>query len=400
VRPKSFDEPLDRGLLDIDQRTRANLFAWRGQFSPQFVEAILTHYGSEADVVLDPFAGSGTVLVEAARLGREVCGVEVNPAAAALARIYELCPRSPAEREHALAGTRKQLEDCTRRSAAELGRALAEVACRAQSDGEGALLDALVVQWDGSLRSPRRLEALFDALATRVRSLPCSPRPVAVSLGDARHLPAADGSVDFVLTSPPYINVFNYHHNYRSGAEALGWLPLVAARSEIGANRKFRQNRFLTVVQYCLDMALALAELGRTGRPGARAVVVIGRESNVHRTAIYNGAVLQRLAGEVVGLRTALVQERMFQNKFGRAIREDILHLELGPARAGDLVARARELGRAVLEQARPRTPADRVHYLDAALARASEVDPSPRFQPERARTSADGSPDPGTARG
>jgi hypothetical protein len=160
----------------------------------------------------------------------------------------------------------------------------------------------------------------------------------------------------------------------------------VAARSEIGANRKFRQNRFLTVVQYCLDMALALAELARVGRAGARAVVVIGRESNVHHTAIYNGAILERLAAEVVGLRTALVQERSFKNKFGRAIREDILHLELAPARGGELVARARAVGCAVLEEARPRTPADRVCWLDAALARAHEVEPSPRFEPERAR--------------
>jgi 16S rRNA G966 N2-methylase RsmD len=248
VRTKPFDEPLERSLLDIDQRTRANLFAWRGQFSPQFAEAILTHYGCEADVVLDPFAGSGTVLVEAARLGRAVHGVELNPAAAALARVYEMCRHSPAEREHALGATRKQLEHCTHSDAAELGRALARAARSSSTCAEGALLDALVVQLDGSPRGARRLEALFAALAARVRELPRSQRSVVVSLGDARHLPDPDGSVDFVLTSPPYINVFNYHHNYRSGVEALGWLPLVAARSEIGANRKFRQNRFLTVV--------------------------------------------------------------------------------------------------------------------------------------------------------
>jgi len=161
VLPKSFDEPLDRALLDIDRRTRANLFAWRGQFSPQFVEAILTHYGCEGDVVLDPFAGSGTVLVEAARLGREVCGVEVNPAAAALARIYELCPRAPAEREQALLETRKRLEDCMQNHPAQLGNALAESARHARSSAEGALLDALVDTPGGasqrsSLRSARQ----------------------------------------------------------------------------------------------------------------------------------------------------------------------------------------------------------------------------------------------------
>ena len=61
-------------------------------------------------------------------------------------------------------------------------------------------------------------------------------------------------SIDFVITSPPYINVFNYHQNYRKSVEATGFNVLEVARSEIGSNRKFRSNRFLTVIQYALDI--------------------------------------------------------------------------------------------------------------------------------------------------
>jgi hypothetical protein len=35
--------------------------------------------------------GSGTVLVESARLGRNACGYDVNPPAYLLSRVYELC---------------------------------------------------------------------------------------------------------------------------------------------------------------------------------------------------------------------------------------------------------------------------------------------------------------------
>ena len=35
---------IPQGELDIDNKTRSNLFAWNGQFSPQFVEALLNHY--------------------------------------------------------------------------------------------------------------------------------------------------------------------------------------------------------------------------------------------------------------------------------------------------------------------------------------------------------------------
>jgi hypothetical protein len=82
---------LSQAQLDIGQRVRKNLFPWRGQFSPQLVEAHLTAYAPRSRaVILDPFVGSGTVLVEAARLGHVAIGAEVNPAAATMAATYSL----------------------------------------------------------------------------------------------------------------------------------------------------------------------------------------------------------------------------------------------------------------------------------------------------------------------
>jgi hypothetical protein len=204
-------------------------------------------------------------------------------------------------------------------------------------------------------------------------------------LGDARSLLLPDAAIDFVLSSPPYINVFNYHHNSRSGIESLGWKPLVVARSEIGSNRKFRQNRFLTVVQYCIDMALALAELHRVCTQSARILLILGRESNVHKTAFYNGQMLERLAADVVGMRLDLKQERVFLNRFGQSIYEDLLHLSLQPGHSppkGVIVQRARSLGRDVLSEAVERTPSDRRHYLRDAIGRVSQVEPSPILEP------------------
>ena len=83
-------ENLSADLVNIDVKMRSNMFTWRGQFSPQLIEAILSSYADESEFVFDPFLGSGTVLSEAARLGLSASGCEINTAAVAFAKTYEL----------------------------------------------------------------------------------------------------------------------------------------------------------------------------------------------------------------------------------------------------------------------------------------------------------------------
>jgi len=272
-----FDQPLDSAFLDIEVKKRTNLLAWRGQFSPQFVQAVLENYARKDDVVLDPFAGSGTVLVEAAHLGHEAFGYEVNPAAELLAKVYTFVGYNRRKRHVLISNADSYLSefiplglplfdqlstDCNDRiQITPLISSLVQL----EKQNVRILIEALIIKLD--LRDEHISIEFFwskwNELRAIIKALPESKKAVSVDLGDARYLPLDGCVIDFVLTSPPYINVFNYHHNYRSSAEMLGWRPLVSARSEIGANRKFRQNRFLTVVQYCIDMSLSLTELVR-----------------------------------------------------------------------------------------------------------------------------------------
>ncbi len=63
--------PIDRETaqerLDLDSRSRTSLFPWRGQFSPELIEHLLSEYAVSGSVVADPFVGSGTTLFECAR---------------------------------------------------------------------------------------------------------------------------------------------------------------------------------------------------------------------------------------------------------------------------------------------------------------------------------------------
>ena len=55
---------------------------WIAGFSKHFVEDALARFTDSPSVVLDPFAGVGTTLVEADLAGHEAVGFEINPYAA------------------------------------------------------------------------------------------------------------------------------------------------------------------------------------------------------------------------------------------------------------------------------------------------------------------------------
>ena len=134
--------------------------------------------------------------------------------------------------------------------------------------------------------------------------------------------------IDLILTSPPYINVFNYHQNYRAVTESFDYNILKVAHSEFGSNRKNRGNRLLTVIQYCIDMEESLISFWNSLKERGNIVMVVGRESNVRKTPFYNGEIVLELINELNCFEIIDKSERAFVNKFGKRIVEDILVVE------------------------------------------------------------------------
>ena len=389
-------ETVPQGNLDIANRMRTNLFPWPGQFSPQLVEELLAAYGHRAGVVMDPFLGSGTSLVEAARLGKAAWGNDINPAAAILARVYCLINVNVADREAALDSLQSLLfqvfgplieplfsvPGAVPTSQAEHEIALVRIWNESKTEVSRTLAAALVVLCDFHREDldANKIYKVWLRLAETVRSLPVSSASVIVYQADARELPVESDSVDLVLTSPPYINVHNYHQKFRRSVEALGWNVLRIAPSEIGSNRQNRGNRFLTVIQYALDMVLAIREMTRVARPGARLILVLGRESTVRRVPFYNGELVAELAVRGVGLKNESRQERQFVNRYGSKIREDILHFRT-PSEIPDInlcLEAARTIAGQTLSAARQLTATDTREGIDDALDRVDLVSPSP----------------------
>ena len=79
-RWKEYDDLITDSLWIIDKRDKsgAHKADYWGNFVPQIPNQFLRRYTKMGDCVLDPFAGSGTTLIECKRLGRNGLGVELN----------------------------------------------------------------------------------------------------------------------------------------------------------------------------------------------------------------------------------------------------------------------------------------------------------------------------------
>lgn len=307
---------IEQSKLNIENKTRANLFSWNGQFSPQFVEALLDKYASEGNTVYDPFLGSGTTVYECARKGIPSIGIELNPSAYHIAKLYELCNIDFQERQLII----KQLDELIL-SNPNIDN-LSQLANSKNDPHISNIISALIVLMDIYYNSPDSEYILkkWSKLKDTLSGLPYSSQPISVHLGDSTSLTLVDDCADMLITSPPYINVFNYHQKYRQSVELLGYNVLNIARGEIGSNRKNRGNRLLTVVQYCIDMAFSLYSASFVCKENARMIYVVGRESNVLGYSFCNSELIYRIGTEILGFDFILRQERAFKNRYGQII--------------------------------------------------------------------------------
>jgi DNA modification methylase len=393
-KTNDFDLSLPQNILDIEDKKRSSIFTWRGQFSPQLIENLLMSYCPKNAVVLDPFAGSGTVLYESGCFGLKAFGYDLNPAAWILIRTYEFINIEPKERQSILDSVQNKLDKyfpnlgffdiSSEIDILEFDQAISNIQ-GISGYHEKIIIDTLVILLDLANNSLtiERIHNIFTSLCQIIRDLPYSESRIITSLCDARSLPIETNSIDFVVTSPPYINVFNYHQNYRRSAEMLGWDLLKIAKSEIGSNRANRGNRFLTVTQYCIDMAFALKEIQRACKPNSRVIFIVGYESHVLGVPFYNSSIVLEILMQSNVFDLVLNQKRNFKNKFGKVIREDLFHLvnrdfDL-PASTWDKLAR--DIAYKVLNNALSAVADKNRYALLEAIKKVYDLDKSPIYR-------------------
>lgn len=387
---------LDQDKLNVANKTRSNIFNWRGQFTPEFVEYIINAFATTTGTTFDPFCGSGTVLLESARVGLASTGFEINPAAYAMARFISLATLSQGERNKLCDSVQEHIESLIgawydmplfesestfRASYKNLIHFAAELLSIIDNKNEKVIaLNCLFhAESNGRGALGPTLKRSLEITRTKLTTLPLARKPVTAALCDARLAhQRLSTPVSLIVTSPPYINVFNYHQNYRSIMEVLGFNLLRVADSEIGSNRKNRANRFRTVVQYALDMESALASFARSLHRGGILVLVVGRESRVRGVSFSNSAILLQLAEGMCAYEKLATAERVFTNRFGTSIKEDILVLKA--LDCSPRVGNAMHLARMHLQKALCLAQGDIAQDIHDTLTHIATIQPSPIF--------------------
>ena len=268
-----IDLALSWSEADLPERERTKhvhrLHPYLGKFVPQLVEALVERYVVLGGHVLDPFAGSGTTLVQSLESGRDATGADVAGFNCLLMRVKTKRHNLDAVRRDLLwahgraeafeADGRVPREATSYVRAWYAPRAAAELLHFRGLVDEVASSDVLRVILARAARSARRtthfdldfprepqvdpywchkhrrtcrpveearrflLRYTLDTL-DRLETFAAARGPEAhasVRHGDARELDLG-GPFDGVVTSPPYPGLIDYHEQHRYAYELLG----------------------------------------------------------------------------------------------------------------------------------------------------------------------------------
>lgn len=304
------------GALPEHVRTKHvhRLHPYHGKFIPQLVEVLLDRYLPSGGHVLDPFAGSGTTLVQALESGMDATGVELAAFNSLLIRVktahYDLDALGTGLRD-----VIAQLDTLktSARPNAYLRRWYSPTAARQLlAFREIAQTDVLRVILSRAARSARRaahfdLEAPSEPITgeywchkhrrtcrpvesanaflrryaldtlTRIEAFAevrDDAREAHVLHGDSRTV-EYDHAFDGVLTSPPYPGLIDYHEQHRYAYELLG---LEERRDlELGTGTTKR-----ALETYCEGIAAALANAAAALAPDAPVLIVVNDRRDLY----------------------------------------------------------------------------------------------------------------------
>lgn len=314
--------------------------AYPARMHPETASRLVCSFSPENGSILDPFCGSGTVLVEALLAGRNAFGSDVNPLAVELAMTktsaltdenaeelvktaWEIAAFADERRKARAGATRKLPPEDMAAFAPHVMLELDSLRLKIERIKSARIrmplflaLSAIVVkvsnkESDTSDRhGERRIAAGYTAklfgkkveeLVQRreefTRMLP-EPRPkCVVVLDDAQKLEKTKpGTIDAVVTSPPYAATYDYVAHHAMRLRWLGLTPHTFEAQELGSRRAYATLQGPIAFDKSVKETHAfLRAMSRALKPGGFAVLVVG-DSAVKRFALRADVIVQEAA--------------------------------------------------------------------------------------------------------
>jgi hypothetical protein len=303
------------------------LHRFAGNFIPQIPSHLIQILSSPGDLVLDPFVGSGTTVIEALRLNRNALGNDSTRACVFIAEAKIRALKSPLRAEvrqqftSELAwpslcqstqvgvqgeGSSPELRKWYSPSTLAQLRYLWNMIERVEADQRHLL--ALIFSdvlfscastgnaltsggkqrrhhwgWIADNVAPaqpsnhdaatifvERLLATETIRATALSADVCGK----VIRGDARRLDLPSDSVDLIVTSPPYAGMIDYALAHRLLYLWMNWDMSEDKSAEIGA--RFKRKRRGLLNEYLSDMEICWQEMVRVLKPGHACAIILG----------------------------------------------------------------------------------------------------------------------------
>lgn len=328
----------------------------------KFPGKVARDYLPSSGLILDPYCGSGTTLLEASMLGLSTVGTDCNPIAVLISKCKLAKPTDKdfLALEKIVADLTEQLlqptkilfeiEDFdgrdhwfTKQIQSEIG-AILQVTNRLKKDSAASLiakttLSAItnkISNQDGETRYAsvnknhkpgyaveyfiKKLNKNIGSFQERGKLLSKSNE---VYLTDIKQkIPLPDSIVDCIITSPPYANTMDYYLYHKQRMNILGFEFKSVLSAEIGSRHEFSSKR-APLEKWDADYLSAMTEMNRVMKSGAEAYFVIG-DSQIAGQLI-SGADTTEKAAKKLGLKFKVLEStpmsgrsRSFSSAFQR----------------------------------------------------------------------------------
>jgi DNA modification methylase len=222
------------------------------KFIPQIVSRLVEKYTKEGDLIVDPFGGCGTTLVESKVMGRCSVGVDINPVAVLITKA-KITPIDPKKIEEAFATVKIKLDAYGKDTEVkapeheridywfkpEEKRKLAFIFAEISKLKDEDIRDFFYCGFSNILKNCSIWLQKSNKPTRDIHKKPSDPVPTfykqikmmmrgnaqfyelskeknhleilsQVYCADARTIPAKDNSVSLIVTSPPYVTSYEY----------------------------------------------------------------------------------------------------------------------------------------------------------------------------------------------